>query len=144
MILQSWKSVLYFKPWEFDDPSIPDSGQHINALLVMLLDKLRMIIDTPIITHWQAGGCVDMNGTHGHAPNSYHRYDQGARACDFHIKTNTMNVREQFNYIAQAGFSGVGIYLYSAHQVWFHVDTRPRNKTQYWTCKRPGQYDYLL
>ena len=142
MILQSWKQIKYFKPWEFDDPTIPDSGQYINALLVMLLDKLRFIINRPIITHWPHGGCVDVHGTHGHATSSLHRLDQGARACDFHIKT-TMGLREQYNYVCRAGFGGVGIYTHW-NRPGFHVDTRLISLTQHWVCKRPGQYEYFL
>ena len=143
MILQSWKQIKYFTPEEFDDPSIPDSGQDINALLVMLLDKLRFTINCPIITHWQAGGCVDVYGTHGHAANSYHNLDRGAKACDFHIIT-PMNIREQYNHVCKAGFSGIGVYLYGYHKVWFHVDTRPIDQTIHWVCKRLGQYEYLF
>ena len=143
MILQSWKTVLWFTPEEFDDPLFPGSGVHINALTVLLLDKLRVMIDCPIIIHRKAGGAVDMKGNHDHADNSYHLFDQGCRAADFHIKT-FMNIREQFNHVCQAGFSGVGVYLYGWRKVWFHADTRPITKTQHWICKRPGQYEYFL
>ena len=143
MILQSWKSVLFFKPFEFDDPDVPNSGYHVNALLVLLLEKLRITIDCPIVTHSKAGGCVDMYGKHGHADKSYHLYDQGCKAVDCHIVT-TMNIREQYNRVCQAGFPGIGVYLYGRHKVWFHLDTRPITKTQHWVCKRPGQYEYLL
>ena len=143
MILQSWKCILHFKPQEFDDPLFPGSGSNINALTVMLLDKLRTTINCPIVIHHKAGGAVDMQGRHGHAPNSYHRYDQGCRAVDCHIKTD-MGIREQYNRVCQAGFSGVGVYLYGRHKVWFHLDTRLITDTQHWICKRKGQYKYLF
>lgn len=143
MLPTSWKTVLYFTPEEFEDPLFPGSGVHINAMTVLLLDKLRLTIDCPIIIHHKAGGAVDMRGNHGHAAKSYHRYDQGCKAVDFHIKT-LMNIRKQFNFVAQVGFGGLGIYLYASYKIWFHVDTRPKDQTCYWMCKRPGQYEYLL
>lgn len=143
MILQSWQTILYFKPEEFDDPLFPGSGVHMNALTVMLLDKLRVTIDCPIIIHHGAGGAVDMQGNHGHATKSYHLYSQGCRAADFHIDT-PMNVREQYNHVCQAGFPGIGVYLYGHHKVWFHADNRLITKTQHWVCRRPGDYVYFL
>ena len=142
MILKSWKQIRYFGPSEFDDPDVPGSGIHIDARLIMLLDKLRMIIDSPIVPHWQAGGCVDMRGTHGHSAKSYHLYEKGCKACDFHFVTDK-NIREQYNYICQAGFGGVGIYGWWDHPG-FHVDVRPIYLTQHWVCRDTGRYDYLL
>ena len=143
MILQSWKQIKYFTPEQFEDPLFPGSGIHINALTVLLLDKLRITINCPIIIHHKAGGAVDMQGKHDHAPKSYHLFDQGCRAVDCHIDT-FMNVREQYNRVCQAGFSGIGVYLYGSHKGWFHVDTRPITETQHWVCKRQGQYEYFL
>ena len=142
MISQSWKSVLYFKPSEFDDPNVPGSGKHIDACLVMLLDKLRIMIDCPIIPHASVGGCVDMRARHGHSVNSLHLFDQGCRACDFHFNTDK-SFREQYNFVCQAGFGGVGVYIYGPRP-WFHVDTRPRYVTQHWVCNVKGKYQYLL
>jgi len=129
MLLASWKQIVHFKPGEFDDPDFPGSGIHINHLLVMLLDKLRITIGCPIITHWKVGGCVDMKGTHGHTRNSYHLYDWGAKACDFHIKTN-MGLREQYNHVCRAGFGGIVVYPWW-NNPGFHVDVRPIHLTNH-------------
>ena len=142
MISASWKSVLYFTPDEFDDPAHPGSGKYIDSLLVLLLDKLRITINAPIITHWQVGGAVDVHGTHGHAPDSYHLLGKGCKAVDFHIKTHQL-LREQYNFVCQAGFAGIGLYPYW-NSPGFHVDVRPKHMTNHWYSPSPKIYKMIF
>lgn len=143
----SWEHVDFFKPEEFDDPDHKGSGEEINGELLILLDRLRRETGWPIITHAIVGGCVDVSGTHGHSKRSYHLLEKGAKAVDFHFKTDK-SPREQFYAIIRGGFTGIGVY-YDWHwnnhplSVGFHVDIRPKYSTQIWKREK-GQYIYFL
>lgn len=140
--MNNWKYVKHFKPSEFDDPDFPGSGHKIDGTLLLSLDKLREITGWGIAIHAKQGGAVDVKGTHGHAPKSLHRLDQGARAADFHFVT-TASVREQVRAVLQFGFGGTGIYYDWGVPVGFHTDVRPPDQYQVWTRKN-GEYIYLL
>ena len=141
MLAKSWKHIIHFIPREFDDPLIPNSHQHISSQTVILLDKLRCILNRKIITHWKIGGCVDVNGSHGHSDDSRHLVANGSDAVDFHIDTN-MNIWWQYNYVCQCGFGGIGVYLWWKHPG-FHVDCRLRSETLHWISRQKGQYEYF-
>jgi len=144
-----WSQIKYFRQFEFNDPSVSESGQYINEALLYKLETLREKSGWPIVTHWRVGGCVDMKGKYGHAINSYHLIKNGARAIDFHFKTSASK-REQYRLVESMRFGGVGLYI----DVWkwsnrilpigFHVDTRPDNLLQRWSCTEKGKYIYLL
>ena len=145
----NWKLVSNFKRHEFDDPDHPGSGDMIDGVLLLALEGLRKDTGWPIITHWQVGGCVDVNGTHGHADGSYHLKKMGCKAIDFHFDCNA-SPRLQYYFVSKHGFTGVGVYL----NLWwwnnnilpiaFHVDHRPKTLTQRWSCREKGKYLYLL
>jgi len=84
----NWKHVRYFRPHEFDDPDFPGSGEQIDGTLLFALDRLRHQTGWPIRIHREAGGGVDVGGTHGHSPASYHLLAMGARAADWHFETD--------------------------------------------------------
>lgn len=143
----NWNKVRYFKREEFDDPNYPGSGENIDGILLFMLDKLRHETGWPIITHWKVGGCVDVDGTHGHARNSYHLLENGAKAIDFHFITNK-SAREQYYEVSKFGFPGLGVYFDwewngKPLPIGYHVDLRPRSKTQRWKREK-GKYIYLL
>ena len=146
-----WNRIRYFKPWEFADPQESGSGELISFRVVTMLDWLREDTGLMIITHWSVGGCVDVNGTHGHAKNSYHLARMGACAVDFHFEdayNSVPGLREQYALIAKVGFHGIGFYPSDAtyrykYPYWWHVDDRPREKTQRWK-RILGKYFYLL
>ena len=143
----SWKHVRHFERHEFDDPAYPGSGDLIDGQLLMMLDDMREDTGWPVIPHAVAGGCVDVDGRHGHADDSYHLKRMGCMAVDFHFAAQVSS-REQFYRVRLQGFTGIGIY-YDWHwsgrllSIGFHVDIRPRARTQIWK-RVAGDYFYLL
>jgi len=138
----NWKNVDFFDCEEFDDPLSPGSGDNIDGMLLMMLVKLRRGTGWRIITHHIQGGCVDMEGKHGHAKNSLHLFKNGCKAIDFHFDTKA-EINEQAWYVRNGGFTGIGEYGDWGIPIGFHVDLRPRVKSLVWT-RRNGQYIYML
>ena len=126
----NWDLIPYFKRQEFDDPDHPGSGDLIDPTFLVNVVRLRKDTGWPIIPHWQVGGCVDVNGTHGHAENSYHLKRMGCKGMDFHFDTDAPK-RLQYYYVSKCGFSGIGVY-YDWKPFGFHIDHRPKEKTQRW------------
>jgi len=138
-----WKKVEYFDSKEFDDPNYPGSGKNINDILLFQIDKLRRYIDYPIIVT----SAIDVDGSHGHAPDSYHLLSNGAKAIDFFIKCD-LSPRFQARLVDDLRFTGMGVYYdwkykYKLLPIGFHVDLRPVEKYQRWT-RRNGEYSYWL
>jgi hypothetical protein len=145
--MKNWDDIKYFTAEEFADPLYPGSGMLIHFPLVIKLDHLRECIKCPIITHWAVGGCVDVNGVHGHSSNSFHLAKNKCMAVDFHFDTG-IDPREQYYYVEREGFGGIGVY-YDWHwngkllPIAFHVDSRGLDKIQRWKHVH-GEYLYLL
>ena len=137
----NWKAVKWFREEEFADPLVTGSGKCIDPILLFTLDKMRRESNWPIVPHWKVGGAVDIAGSWGHAENSYHLAIRGCKAVDFHFITKA-SIREQYNFICHFRFGGIGFY-----PEWnfpgFHVDMRPRGKTQHWV-KKGGEYVYFF
>ena len=149
-----WRKIKHFKSKEFDDPGYPGSGELINEELVKRLDLLRELSGWAIMPHGAVGGCVDVQGTHGHSQRSYHLKSRGCKACDFHFadsktfKPLTINTRLQYLEVEKVGFGGIGIYRDWRWEkeylpIGFHVDTRPEERAQRWK-RENGKYFYLL
>lgn len=143
----AWDKIEHFTRDEFQDPLYgPKSGDLIDGALLVLLVRLRYETGWPMVIHWAVGGAVDIDGAHGHANLSYHLRDMGCKAVDFHFVTSAP-VRLQYYEVARVGFSGLGFY---PEWKWngvitpgWHVDFRPKTRTQRWTLK-DGKYIYLL
>ena len=133
----NWKLVKNFGQEEFDDPEHPGSGGLINPEFLVLIVRLRADTKWPMVIH----AALDVHGTHGHAENSYHLLKMGAKAADFHFETEASQ-REQVYYVLHGGFSGVGVYYDWTH-FGFHIDMRPKDRTQIWT-RENGKYMYFL
>jgi len=145
----NWELVPFFSVSEFDDPKYPGSGDCIDGAFLHMIVRLRLYTGWPMITHAPVGGAVDVDGSYGHAVNSYHLKKMGCKALDFHFRTKA-SVREQVHVVLQTGFGGVGMYLNlwrwnnQVLPVAFHIDTRPIYRFQAWTCRERGNYVYLL
>jgi len=144
-----WHNIEYFKQSDFDDPLYPGSGENIDPLLVFEMDSLRRATGWPIIIHTMVGGAVDMYGEHGHSKDSYHLFENGCMADDWHFVTDAP-YRLQYAAVEKMGFTGIGMYLGIWHwagkllPVAFHTDRRSKDKIQRWSCREKGKYFYLL
>ena len=47
---EAWQSIEFFKPYEFDDPTKPNTGLLMDIEFVKILDRLRRFIGPIIIT----------------------------------------------------------------------------------------------
>lgn len=143
----NWNEFNYFKSYEFDDPKYTGSGDLIDINTLKKLESLRIETGWPIKTHWAVGGCVDVDGVHGHSSNSCHLLKNGASAVDFHFDTDA-SPRVQLYHVINSGFCGIGCY-YDWHwdgkllKIGFHVDNRDINKAQVWKREK-GKYIYLI
>lgn len=100
-----------------------------NKLLMLAMDKLRDISETPIIIHctWDDGG---------HSEKSYH---YTGNACDFHFFKHRDFV-QQYEWIKMIPeFKGIGFYP-QWNNVGWHVDLR--DKMVKWT-QINGRYIYI-
>jgi hypothetical protein len=139
----NWDRIKHFTYPEFQDPlEGEESGKLIDMRLVYMLDELRESTGWPILPHWAQGGCVDINGSHGHAAGSMHLARKGCKAVDFHFKTDAP-IRMQFYRVCTAGFCGIGVYPDWHPVPGFHVDLRPISSCQRWS-RKDGRYFYLL
>lgn len=147
-----WDEIEHFTPAEFQDPDVPDSGEAIYEPLVRKLDDLRERTGWKIIIHWIVGGAIDVHGTHGHKPASWHRLDKGAKAADWHFDFGDRLPEpkwKQFRAVEEEGFPGVGIYY---HWKWnnrtlpigFHTDMRPWGWMNRWVCFQKDKYQVML
>ena len=139
----NWDLVPHFERHEFDDPDHPGSGDLIDPVFLMSVVRLRKDTGWLLIPHWPVGGCVDVDGTHGHADDSFHLKKMGCKAIDFHFDI-IGHERLQYYYVSKHGFTGVGVYYDSpSGKIWFHVDHRPKEITQRWK-RIDGEYVYFL
>jgi len=144
-----WSLIPNFERWEFDDPSYPGSGDHIDREALLNIVQLRLVAGCPIHPHGPVGGCVDLNGLHGHADNSFHLPRQGCSAIDFHFDPETgFTFREQWNLVKGSGFRGIGVYYDWSWdgkplKIGFHGDLRPATIAQIWK-RVEGEYIYFL
>ena len=138
----SWNRIRHFTRDEFQDPLFgPESGDLIDGEFLAMIIRLRIDTGWPMMVHWQVGGAVDVEGSYGHADESYHLKNQGCKAIDFHFLTEAPFNR-QFWEIAHTGFAGIGFYPQWIHPGW-HIDKRPIEEAFLWKFVN-RKYVYFL
>lgn len=111
MKVSEWK-LKYFKPSEFKYP------EKMSDELLIYLDKLREVVDNPIIIHSD------------YRPNDKGQHGLGL-AVDIHIKN--MHVIDQFLCAEKTGlFKGIGVYP-TWNNPGLHLDIR-NDKNARWGC----------
>lgn len=154
-----YDEVVSFKRYQFDDPRncYIGSGWLMNENSVKLLDKLSITTGWPVIPHFSVGGCVVMDDGIDDirfCNSEYHTRSKGYSAIDFHFATDA-HPKDQIHKVLISGFTGIGVfYNIAIHdrdsegirilQVAFHVDLRPVEETQIWTCGNKGENKYLF
>ena len=139
---KNFDDIKYFEPEEFEDPDHFGSWTMLNRQVLVAIDKLRELMDAPIIIH--SAVCID--GLCGHTAGSFHLVCNGCKAIDFHVDTTTMSIRKQYQIIESMcvvpylTFQGIGVYHDWVHPG-FHVDMG--NRFQRWV-RKDGLYTYLL
>ena len=146
----NWIEVhnLGFDQWEFEDPSVPGSGDLIDPLTLMLVVGVRTtLVAKKLATAVIVTSAVDVHGTHGHADDSYHLFKNMCKAIDF-FPVSDAPPRQLYHEVAKCGFTGLGAYYdweYKGNPIpiGFHGDSRPAEQAQRWR-RENGKYTYLL
>ena len=119
----------------------------VNEALGLNLDEKQLVRAQ---AKYEAGGCrweALIDGRYGHAPNSFHLKWNGAKAGDFHFKTEE-DPRQQYLWVERMAWPAFGVYYDwkwggEPLSIGFHVDMRPYDRLQRWT-RRNGKYALWL
>lgn len=113
-MLNDFPLSAHFNLREFQDNSI--GVVMLDPELVVLLEKLRTLVGTPLVIH--SGYRTPATNTRvGGASNSYH-----LRGMAADLSWNGMDLDQAASLAATVGFRGIGLKRKNGH---LHVDTRP-------------------
>ena len=115
---EDWKKIKYFKPEEFDCPSLPGSGQTgMDSRLVEKLDRLRADWKRPISIN-SGFRTPSHNAQVGGKPNSAH-----LRGLAADCKTEDLQDAIRFALFASLnGFPRIGVDMKGKY---VHIDVDP-------------------
>lgn len=107
-----WPEIKYFRPYEFDSPDAPGSGDQIDETLVRLLDRLRGRLGFPL-TVTSGVRTRAHNARVGGAPDSVHLI---GKAVDIAVTSDARRFKLIRGVLRDiAGVTRIGIYRSHVH-----------------------------
>ena len=137
-----WTSINYFKPSEFDDPTLKGSGlKYMNQDLIIKLDKARQNAQTPFFINSGYRNPIYNLTRNGAVKNSAHTVGM---ASDIDYLPNLTNFFAIFNSLKDVGFIRIGLYY--GKSTFIHVDVSqslPQTNWNYWNGEKITQNEFL-
>jgi hypothetical protein len=105
-----WSKIKYFKPWEFESPDLPGSGERVSPALIAKLEGIRTEVGFPLMIN---SGCrtYHHNKEVGGAENSAHLIRGNDELCEA-VDIKALSGRQRYRIVQVAlkyGITRIGI-----------------------------------